>query len=403
MSLALLTESMLASGKKFSVDTRNLRDLCAKMFILSFKYVDREAVWARVFPEAFVDWPLVKKQAGLNTLGDLLVWIPLLELCTWEGVEPLEARHPPISNMRRAMRSAGIDVGGCTLLCQLLVLHMLQGVPSLQAFQQMTCRCLSRDTTQACAQLLAALSDDPQTPEAHGEALAAVLQGDFLRVQTGALESQRRASEFRREGLSAALRQKSISACTGRPRLRDRATPSEEQKVRLDTAHGTWESYTGFCQLHQFPNVLSENVKAKLYFLASQESWDWRPHAAAVLRHDGEVADKVRRFPVSRPDLGVLHQVISSLCMDGTAPFPELTEFKKACFKSFPLSHTHRMTLSDALRLYACAYQPSHCWKDLWKLQLSLMSPQIAKDCESFAQRVPFADRAFVSLLCSSC
>lgn len=88
--------------------------------------------------------------------------------------------------------------------------------------------------------------------------------------------------------------------------------------------------------------------------------------------------------------------------MDGTAPFRELTEFKNSCFKSFPVSHTHRMTLSDALRLYACAYQPAAIWKDLWKLQLSLMSPQISKDVEAFVQRVPFADGAFASLMCAS-
>jgi hypothetical protein len=88
--------------------------------------------------------------------------------------------------------------------------------------------------------------------------------------------------------------------------------------------------------------------------------------------------------------------------MDGKAPFRELTEFKNTCFRSFPVSQTHRMTLSEALRLYACAYQPAHCWRDLWKLQISLMSPQISKDCEAFTQRVPFADQAFVSLLCSS-
>lgn len=95
-------------------------------------------------------------------------------------------------------------------------------------------------------------------------------------------------------------------------------------------------------------------------------------------------------------------QVISSLRMDGSAPFRELTEFKNTCFGSFPVSHVQRMNLSEALRLYACAYQPRAIWRDLWKLQLSLMSPQIAKDCEAFVARVPFADQAFVSLLCGS-
>lgn len=307
MSLALLTGTMVKEGGDLSLDTRNLRDLCVKMMLLSFKYVDRQKLWAKVFPDAFVDWSRVKQQ--LNTIGDLLLWIPLLELCEWEPVDAHEAKHAPVSNMRRAMRSAGIDVGGSTLLCQLMVLHMLQGIPSLQAFQMMTCRALSRDTSQACALLLAALSDNPQTPDACADALAAIL-GDCLKINTVQLESHRKALDSRREGLSAALRQKTLTATSGRPRLRDRATPTEEQKIRMDTAHGTWESYVGFCQLHQFPNVLSENVKARLYFLAAQQTWEWRPHVQSVLRHDGEVADKVRKYPVSKPDLGVLHQVV---------------------------------------------------------------------------------------------
>ena len=316
MSLSLLTGTVVTVGRNYSLDTRNLRDLCVKMMILSFKYVDREKLWAKVFPDAFVDWGLVKQ--NLNTLGDLLMWIPMMELCTWETVEAHEARHAPIGNMRRAMRSAGIDVGGSTLLCQLMVLHMLQGIPSLQAFQMMTCRSLSRDTSQACALLLAALSDNPQTPEACADALAAIL-GECLAVNTAQLETHRKALDARREGLSAALRQKSLTASSGRPRLRERATPTEEQKVRMDTAHGTWESYVGFCQLHQFPNVLSENVKARLYFLAAQQTWDWRQHVQSILRHDGEVADKVRKYPVSKPDLGVLHQV-SSLALSECLP-----------------------------------------------------------------------------------
>lgn len=317
MSLALLTETMVAAAQQYSLDARSMRDLSVKMIILSLKYVDRRRVWERVFPDAFADWALVKPQ--LNTLGDLVVWIPLLELCRWEPVDAAEAAQPPLACMRRAMRSAGIDVGGSTLLCQLSVLHMLSGVPSLQAFQMMTCRSTGRDTAQACAQLLASLSDSPQTPAAWEEALAAVL-GDRLQVDAAPLEQHRKAAIFRKEGLSAALRQKSITACSGRPRLRDRATPSEDQKVKLDAAHGTWESYVGFCQLHQFPNVLSENVKAKLYFLASQVHWEWRPHVAALLRHGGEVAEKVQKFPVSRPDVGVLHQVYAGVSKCSSYP-----------------------------------------------------------------------------------
>jgi hypothetical protein len=398
--LTLLADTMVAAGQQYSLDQRNLRDLCAKMAILSFKYVDRQSLWARVFPDAFVDWSLVKP--GLNTLGDLHMWVPLLELCSWEGVEKHESSHPPLANMRRALRTASLDPGSWDLACQLLVLQLLHGVPSLQAFQVMTCRSLKRDTHTQCALLLAALSDTPHTPQACEAALAVVL-GPCLRVDTPSLESHLRASQARRDSISAALRSQQSGAChQGRPRLRDRAAPTDEQKVRLDSAHGTWESYVGFCQLHQFPNVLSETVKSRLYFLAAQTSWEWRPHVQSVLRHDGDLCERVGQFPVSRPDLRVMHQCIDGLRMDGSPPFQEMTDFKNRCFRSFPVSLSQRMNLTQVLRLYVCAYQPPAHWKDLWKMQVNLLSPLIIKDCEAYAASVPFAAGAFMQLLCGN-
>ncbi len=44
---------------------------------------------------------------------------------------------------------------------------------------------------------------------------------------------------------------------------------------------GTWESFVGFCQLHQSSNVFFETVK--LYFLAGQAQWDCRPRVADVV------------------------------------------------------------------------------------------------------------------------
>jgi len=421
--LTLLADTMVAAGQHYSLDQRDLRDLCAKMAILSFKYVDRQALWALVFPDAFVDWSLVRP--GLNTLGDLHIWIPLLELCTWEGVERHESAHPPLANMRKAVRLAALDAAGnWNLSCQLLVLHMLHGVPSLQAFQMLTCRSLlplcilyalmearcncpvcfcrslKRETHAQCALLLASLSDTPHTPQACEAALAAILGRDCFRVDTSSLETHLRTSQARRDGISAALRQQQLGSYHGRPRLRDRAAPTDEQKARLDSAHGTWESFVGFCQLHQFPNVLSESVKTRLYFLAAQTTWDWRPHVQSVLRHDGDLCERVGQFPVSRPDLRVLHQCVDSLRMDGTPPFQEMTDFKNRCFRSFPVSFSQRMNLTQVLRLYVCAYQPPSAWKDLWKMQVNLLSPQIIKDCESFAASVPFAAEAFMPLLC---
>ena len=394
--LALVAETLVSVGGHYSMDVQNLRELCVKMIILSLKYVNRQAVWASVFPDAFVDWALVRPNA--NTLGDLQIWLPLLELFAWENVERLEAHHAPLASMRRAMRAAQIDVGTWDLPCQLLVLQMLHGIPGLQAFQLMTCRVLKKDTHQNCALLLAALSDTPFTPEVCGAALAGILGDAFVRINVAPLELHLRAATMRRDGLSAALKMKTMSAHLGRPRLRDRMTVTDEQKVAMDSTLGTWESYTAFCQLHQFPNVLSEMVKVRLYFLASQTAWDWRSQVGFVLHHDGELCDRLGKYPVSRPDLPILHRCVEALAMDGTPPFPEMIDFRNRCFRSFPVSHAQRMNLTQVLRLYVCIYQnPAH-WKELWKMQLCLLSPQIIRDCEAFAEQTPFAADAFMPL-----
>ena len=393
MSLPLVVDTMLSVGRHYSMDVRNLRDLAIKVVILSLKYVDRRALWAAVFEDAFVDWPLVPP--ARNLLGDLHLWLPLLDLFTWEGLERHEAAHPPLANMRRALRAAGLDPGDPGLGCQLLILQLLHGIVSLQAFQLLTCTRLRRDTHQSSSLLLAALSDVPQTPEAYAAALAVVL-GPCLTVDVTQLEAHLRASATRRDGLHEAMRLKQLTVYSGRPRLRDRATTTEEQKARLDSSMGTWESYVGFCQLHQFPNVLSETVKGKLYFLASQTTWEWRPHVPSILKHEGGLCERLGQYPVSRPDLRLLQRCIDALCMDGRPPFQQMVDFKNRCFRSFPVSLSQRMTLSQVLRLYVCAYQSPHHWKELWKAQLCLLSPQIIKDCEAFAQEVPFAADAFM-------
>ncbi len=401
MSLALLAETMNAAGKKYSMNVRDLRTLCVKMVVLSMRYADRRRMWDALFPDDFVDWDLVQR-GGFNMLGDLHVWVPLLELFTWEGLERAEsAPNTSLAVLRRATRAHGMDVGTWTLPCQLHIAQLLHGIPVLQVWQVLTCRALKRDTHTQCALLLAGLSDNQFMPAEYEESLRLIL-GKGLVIDVSKLEEHLRNASMRRADLSEAFKLKSLSSYHGRPRLRDRACATEEQKVQLDVTLGTWESYVGFCQLHQFPNVLSDNVKKRLYFLASQSQWEWRPFVGHVMRYEGGLCERIGKYPVSRPDLPILYQVIDGLCMDGTPPFEEMTAFKNQCFGSFPVSSFQRMTLTQVLKLYVCAYQNPVFWKELWKQQLCLISPQIIKDCEAFVEAHLFAGEAFMALMCSA-
>jgi hypothetical protein len=55
-----------------------------------------------------------------------------------------------------------------------------------------------------------------------------------------------------------------------------------------------------------------------------------------------------------------------------------------------PIVLSSTLTLAQYLRLYVTVYQSPNIWKDLWKMQLPHLSPQIAKDCETFVSSYPF-------------
>jgi hypothetical protein len=117
--------------------------------------------------------------------------------------------------------------------------------------------------------------------------------------------------------------------------------------VQVDSLLDTWESYTGFCYKHQFPPTLSERIKSRLYFLASQTRWDWRRYVDGVLPSSGPLLDKVKAHPITQPDLAVILRVLENLSMDGSPPFPRMTAFQTSCFQCFPVTHLQRMTLSQ--------------------------------------------------------
>jgi hypothetical protein len=172
-------------------------------------------------------------------------------------------------------------------------------------------------------------------------------------VDRQALEQTLALCQASLEDRKLSLKLSRMTVMEGRPRLRDRMTSTlrtEEKKAQVDSQLNTWESYTGFSYKHQFAPTLSEKVRSKLYFLASQTRWDWGQYVEMVLPAGGPVCRKVASHPVTQPDLAVILRVLEGLSMDGSAPFEKMTEFRKECFQSFPVTHVQRMTLSQVLR-----------------------------------------------------
>lgn len=344
---------MLATGQTLSVGVTDLRALLLKLIVLSVKYVSKRDLWGTRFGEDYVDWNLVDGvQASKSLLGGTAEWLGLLELCRWEELSRQEgAVHPLVRAVRKHMKECGLDTGdatGWTLACKIFLIMLLQGVPSLHTLEVLTCAVFKMNTQAGCTMLLAKQAENLHAPALYEQALHFVL--DRCEVDTAALEQTHQLMLASLDDRKISLKMSRLTVVQGRPRLRDRVTSefkSEERKAQMDAKLETWDSYTGYCWKHQFPPTLSEKIRSKLYFLASQTRWAWGKYVEAVLPSGGALCTRVAAFPVGQPDLPVIQRVIERLSMDGSPPFKAMTDFRAECFGSFPVTHTQRMTLSQ--------------------------------------------------------
>ena len=400
-SPTLIVQKLIDVGWHLSIDTSDLYKLILKLTILSLKYIDKKAIWDCLFPandSNHVDWTMLK--GNYNALEELYFWLPVLEKMTWTDMDKVASKLLPLMQMKNSLRKAGLDTGDYDLACRLLILHLLQGLPVLQAFEMLTCRFFKRNTHQPSAILLANLSDVLHTPAEYEDCLKILLHSDHCTINILIFQEQLDVLESLKT-TTRALSKTHLrdSMANGRPRLRDLIQHSQDEKVQMDTKHGTWETYTGFCQLHQFPNILNDVTKQKIYFLAAQCKWDWQQHVHLVLGHKGDLSERVSAYPVTKPDVETLHSCIQRLNMNGRPPFAEMLQFKNKCFVNFPITQYQNMNLTQFLRLFVCIYQNEHIWKDLWRLQGVLFSPQMIKDCDHFVETNPFPGLDFMPFL----
>ena len=252
-------------------------------------------------------------------------------------------------------------------------------------------------------ELLAKQTDTCFTKEEQGETLAFVL--GHMQVNTNALQQNLAIVRTRNEERKLCLKMKSVVNIEGRPRLRDRLSSTfnaQDTKMQADIALSTWESYAGWSYLHTLPSTLSESIKHRLYFLSSQTTWKWQDYLDRVLPSAQGILEKVSKYPVTNPDQPVILKVISQLRMDGSAPFPELTDFKCKCFAALPMSHVQRMTQSEVLHAYVAAYQSPLIWKDVFRSVVGVLSVSLIRSCETFVRSNQFNADAFIQLLVKS-
>lgn len=311
MDARAFVESVLVVSQRYNIDATDLGTVLRKLVVASVKYVSQRSVWSECFGEDYVDWDLLSATVGSTRglLPGIPEWLALLAYMSWDDMckqeSTMAVNYPVLHTLRAHLKACSLDTGGeqaWTLVCKVCVLHLIRGLPTLNALEMLTCAVFKTNTHDPCIQLLARQAENLYTPEQYQDTLVYLLKAASVntkdlhqvRSQCLALQEERRLN----------LKLSRITVFKGRPRLRDRLTKvyqTEERKTQVDVMLSTWESFTGFCYRHQFPVTLSTRLKTLLYFLASQSTWPWQRHLSRILPPGSSLLAKVAAHPVTQP------------------------------------------------------------------------------------------------------
>jgi hypothetical protein len=400
MDNRLFADIILDVTKRFNLDTSNVQDVIKKIIIVSLKYIPRQDLFYKCFPDHFVDWNKVHDFKD-NVMGNMVATIMLLDMISWGTLQNLHAdirfNQPILETLRKNLKEVMMDPGKeetWTMVCKVKILLMLQGIRSKEAIEVFTCNVFKRDTSTSTMQLLALQSDVKYTPEEELDCMHFILK--HATIHSSVLEQNIAISKAAKDEKKINLQMSRMQVVQGRPRLRDRLS---HQSLNKDTVFNDWEKYSGFCFKHQFPPTLSEAIKSKLYFLACQTTWDWTQHVETIVPRSTPIVERIIAYPVTQPEIPVIITVIERLTMEGRAPFGTMNLFRNKCFQGFPVSHVNKMTVTQFLHLYISVYQNPSIWKELWKHFVGVISVQIIRDCEAFVKENAFDEDNIMQIL----
>lgn len=187
------------------------------------------------------------------------------------------------------------------------------------------------------------------------------------------------------------MRTKHFEACVGRPRLRDYLPQSASRVFNVGATNSEvvgagMDSFSNWMARVRFPNTISLKLKRSLYFLMSQHNLD---HALITQTFNNSlITSAVFRETITRPDHAVIADIIASFNMR-RAPFSELSDFMRKCFRAFPQKSIHELTLMKYMHLYVASYQHKDIWKFCWTSIYPMLTYQVIKDVEDFVANTP--------------
>jgi len=237
-----------------------------------------------------------------------------------------------------------------TLILYLLV--NISCVPSANVCKVYVSKVLKKDKTAQCTLFLQKFADMRQTREEYIDTFRFLLNECFtendakkVEMYNESIKKMQRSTEF--------WEQKTMQACKGRLRLRDRLAQTRKD---AETIVRAYETFDAFQENLSFSSNVSYSSKLAFYFLACQLNAPIKEIMKNVkMRHvKSESVSKLK--VIQMPDTDKIQEFIAKIRYVG-APDPLMTEFHGICLRSLSLTVRNTLSLSTIMQLYVCIYQ----------------------------------------------
>lgn len=411
------TSTMVANYINFcrncAIDSKDKKSLI-KMIICCMKSIDKRVVYCDLFPgDPYLEWQYVH-EINSNAFGGNGACLRMLQYLHFDNIDVqyekiIKSDREESRNLRmikvflESLQKNDLKMS-LTSALRKLILYNLAFLNGTAALEQFSSNLLERPTGEEVLKCIASIAQHCFMQNDHNCALGWVLRhcqvaDEFI------TEVQRSINQ--RETMRQIMTIRNISINSGRPSLLDKLAQKKGHRETISVSIGKsgqsilsgegMDTFDGWCTRVRFPNTINSTLKHRLYVIMSQPHVNHAYVVSQVIQTP-QLSENVIKQRISRPDERILANVIENLDIQ-MAPFEELTQFIRSCFRAFPQKNLKEMTLLKYMQLYLAAYQHSDLWKECWTQIYPLLSYQVIRDVEEFVKNTKFNETAFIKII----
>lgn len=310
-TITAMIGNYITFARNTGLNAQDLNDSIRKCIIMSIKSIDKHEVYNACFDaKSFIDWNYIDNKMTSNPFGDFAHCIELVLMLDFSTIDTIlqdttNQHCMALNNFIKNLQQTTLYTT-TTDAIRLFILTNMTHITGSNVTEQYLTRIMQRSIGQPVLQFVASLADNRFSITHYSDAMTIIIKHCHI---LPILQHEMSFYVTQQETLSNAMKMRFVETHLGRPRLRDKRS-KPVQPITLHTTmgqtfitHDTIDTFDAWCVRVRFPNIVSNNLKRKLYLIMSQIHIDHRKILHLVIKPD--LVKLVEPHKITHPDVKV--------------------------------------------------------------------------------------------------